>query len=594
MMAGETSGNLSAMASPTDPIAARQSSRTLMGLRRLGGRALHIAIAAPLVSGVLLVVQAALLAQVLGRTIEDAEPLAAVVPLIAMLAGIIAMRALLGLIGEQAGTVGAEAIKANLRERMFGHLLAQRHPLGLKPASGAAGAALLDQVEGLENFFARYLPAMIAAAVLPIAFAVTLLPIDWIIALLFILTAPSIPLFMALAGWGAQAATDRQATALSRLSAHFADRLRGLLTLKLFGRQDDAVREVHAASEALRRRTNAVLRIAFLSSAILEFFAALGVAGVALYVGLTYLGFLGFNPELTLTAGLFALIMAPEVYGPLRQLAAHYHDRAAAKSALAEIEAIVANPDSLATPEIVSPRAEVSPALSLAINGLTLATAEGEPVLDGLDLDLAAGQSLAIMGPSGIGKSTLARAITRLVPARGEITLGGTALDAWSEDRLRGALAFISQKPHIFAGTIADNIAFARPDATPEAIAAAARQALVTQFAHALPQGLETLVGEGGYGLSGGQIQRIGLARLFLTDPGLVILDEPTAHLDPATEDELLDAVFSFCAGRTLIILTHSASVAAQAERVLRMAGGRLLETPRRPAGGTRRKEDRA
>ncbi|WMT89596.1 thiol reductant ABC exporter subunit CydD [Pelagibacterium sp. H642] len=581
------------MASSTDPIADRANARKLMGLRRMGGRALIVAVTAPLVSGAMLIVYAALLAQVLGRTIEGGEPLGAVTPLIGVLAGIVLIRALLGLLGEQAGTVGAEQIKARLRTGLFGHILAQRHALGLKPASGAVGAALIDQVEGLENFFARYLPAMISAAILPIAFAVVLFPIDWVVGLLFIFTAPLIPLFMALAGWGAQAATDRQATALSRLSAHFADRLRGLLTLKLFGRETDAIENVHAASEALRRRTNAVLRIAFLSSAILEFFAALGVAGVALYVGLTYLGFLGVNPGLTLTSGLFALIMAPEVYAPLRQLAAHYHDRAAAKSALAEIEAIVADPGELATPDISVPSAKRVRALPLAVRGLTVKT-QDEAVLDGLDLDLGAGESLAIMGPSGIGKSTLARTLVRLVPFSGDVTLGGTALSEWSEAELRASVTFISQKPHIFVGTIAENIALAAPAATAETIAAAAEEALVKEFADRLPEGLDTLVGEGGYGLSGGQIQRIGLARLFLTDPALVVLDEPTAHLDPATEAKLLDRVQAFCDGRTLIIMTHSSAVTARAGKVMRMAGGRLLPTPRRAAHPHGHKEGRA
>ena len=581
------------MASSTDPIADRANARKLMDLRRLGGRALIVAVASPLVSGAMLVVYAALLAHVLGRTIQGGESLGAVMPLIGVLCAIVLARALLGLVGEQAGTIGAERIKASLRNGLFGHLLAQRHPLGLKPASGAVGAALIDQVEGLENFFARYLPAMISAAILPIAFAVVLFPIDWVVGLLFIVTAPLIPLFMALAGWGAQAATDRQATALSRLSAHFADRLRGLLTLKLFGREADAVSNVHAASEALRRRTNAVLRIAFLSSAILEFFAALGVAGVALYVGLTYLGFLGINPGLTLTSGLFALIMAPEVYAPLRQLAAHYHDRAAAKSALAEIEAIVADPGDLKTPDLSVSAPGRREALSLTVRALKVA-AQDEPVLDGLDLELAAGDSLAIMGPSGIGKSTLARALVRLVPFEGEVSLGGFPLSEWNETDLRASVTFISQRPHIFTGTIAENIGLAEPAAGADAIRKAAERAVVGAFADALPEGLDTLVGEGGYGLSGGQIQRIGLARLYLTDPALVILDEPTAHLDPVTETQVLDAVQDFCAKRTLIIMTHSGTVAARAGKVMRMAGGKLLPTPlrTRPAGASM--EDRA
>jgi ATP-binding cassette, subfamily C, bacterial CydD len=565
-----------------------------MGLRALGGHALTLAIAAPLISGVLLLIYAWLLAQTLGRTIEGGESLWAVLGLVATMAAIIIARAVLGMIGEQAGTIGAEAIKKSLRDRLFSHLLAQRHTLGLKPASGAVAAALIDQVDGLENFFARYLPAMIAAAILPVAFAVVLFPIDWVVALLFLFTAPLIPVFMALAGWGAQAATDRQANALSRLSAHFADRLRGLLTLKLFGREVDAINDVHTASEALRRRTNAVLRIAFLSSAILEFFAALGVAGVALYVGLTYLGFLGINPGLTLSAGLFALIMAPEVYAPLRQLAAHYHDRATARSALAEIENLVAAPDNLRSADVTPPATASKPAARLAIDGLTVKTATGAAILDGLDLDLAPGRTLAIMGPSGIGKSTLARAIARLTPFEGSITLDDHPLSEWPEPELRGAIALIAQKPRIFTGTIAENIGFADPLAARASITSAADRALVTEFTASLPAGLDTLVGEGGYGLSGGQIQRIGLARLFLTDPALIILDEPTAHLDPETETQVLDQVFAFADGRTLIILTHSATVAARADAVLRMAGGKLLPTPHRARPATAKREDRA
>ena len=565
-----------------------------MGLRALGGHALTLAIAAPLVSGVLLVIYAWLLAQTLGRTIEGGESLWAVLGLVATMAAIIIARAVLAMIGEQAGTMGAEAIKKSLRDRLFSHLLAQRHALRLKPASGAVAAALIDQVDGLENFFARYLPAMIAAAILPVAFAVVLFPIDWVVALLFLFTAPLIPVFMALAGWGAQAATDRQANALSRLSAHFADRLRGLLTLKLFGRETDAINDVHAASEALRRRTNAVLRIAFLSSAILEFFAALGVAGVALYVGLTYLGFLGINPGLTLSAGLFALIMAPEVYAPLRQLAAHYHDRATARSALAEIENLVADPDNLRSADMTPPATASKPAARLTIDGLTVKTASGATILDGLDLDLAPGRTLAIMGPSGIGKSTLARAIARLTPFEGSITLDDRPLSEWPEPELRGAIALIAQKPRIFTGTIAENIGFADPLAARASITSAADRALVTEFTASLPDGLDTLVGEGGYGLSGGQIQRIGLARLFLTAPALIILDEPTAHLDPETEAQLLNEVFAFAEGRTLIILTHSATVAARADAVLRMAGGKLLPTPHRARPPTAEREDRA
>ncbi len=553
-----------------------------MGLRGLAGGALNLAIATPLVSGVLLVIQAALLANVLGLTIEDGVPLLSVAPLIGWIAALILLRALLAVLGEQAGQAGAEAIKQSLREKLFGHLLAGRHGLHLAPASGAVSAGVVDQVEAIEPFFARYIPAMISAAFLPVAFVVVLMPIDWIVGVLFLLTAPAIPLFMALAGMGAQAATDRQASAFARLSGHFADRLRGLTTLKLLGRQKTATEEVYLASEDLRRRTNAVLRIAFLSSAILEFFAALGVAGVALYVGLTFLGLLPFHPELTLVAGLFALIMAPEVYQPLRQLAAHYHDRAAARSALVEIERHIAKIDALALASpAAAPVTRHGPA-ALSVRALDVVSETGASILNHLSLDLRPGEAVAIMGPSGCGKTTLARAIARIIPASGSITLDGRPLEEIAETHLRNTLVFITQKPRIFHGTIAENIAFAAPDAAESAIHAAAERALVNSFADELPNGLNTLVGEGGAGLSGGQAQRVALARLFLTDPSLVILDEPTAHLDGDTEARLLDAIFEFCSDRSLIILTHSRPTAHRADRILRLAAGELLPIPHR------------
>lgn len=558
------------------------ANRRLMNLRALGGAPLMVAIALPLVSGLLLVVQAALLANVLGRTIEQGLALAAVLPMILAIAALLVTRSALAFFGEQAGQAGAERIKLGLRQNLFGHIVTQRHELGLSPASGAISATVVDQTEALENFFARYLPAMISAAFLPIAFAVILFPVDWVVALLFLFTAPLIPVFMALAGMGAQAATDRQATALTRLSGYFADRLRGLVTLKLFGQEKAATQAVHAASEDLRRRTNAVLRIAFLSSAILEFFAALGVAGVALYVGLTYLGFLHVHPEMTLVAGLFALLMAPEVYQPLRQLAAHYHDRAAARSALEEVERQIARIDALTMPGPDSDAVFASRPAALSIENLTVQTDTGRPVLDSLTLDLAPGESLAIMGQSGVGKSTLARAITRLIPFEGNIVLDGEALAGIDEPSLRRRVAFITQKPHIFHGSIADNIGFADPKADRKAIAAAAKRALVSEFANTLSHGLDTLVGEGGEGLSGGQAQRVALARLFLTDPDLVILDEPTAHLDPETETSLLDAIFAFCANRSLILLTHARPVAHRADRLMTLAGGKLLPSPHR------------
>lgn len=577
---------------PPSPDKARNTR--MMDLRRHGGIALHLAIGLPLLGGVLLVGQALMLANILGRVIQEGAAISTMIPLVLAVAAILLVRIAIGLAGEQAGQIAAEKIKLALRRSLFVHGLDKRAGLGLAPASGAIATAIVDQTEAIEAFFARYLPAMIGAAFLPVAFAAVMFPVDWIIALLFLFTAPAIPLFMALAGMGAQAATDRQANALSRLSAYFSDRLRGLVTLKLFGQERAAIADVYKASEDLRHRTNRVLAIAFLSSAILEFFAALGVAGVALYVGLTYLGFLPFHPELTLTLGFFALLMAPEVYQPLRQLAVHYHDRAAARSAIEQIENQIGRIDALSPLQPDRPPLIRVNAAALTIEGLSVQTASGRAILDDLSLSLPAGQSLAIMGESGIGKTTLMRAIARLVPYHGHIRLDGADTGEIPETLLRQRLTVITQKPRIFHGTLYDNIRFAAPDASDQAVEAAAGRARVMDFARDMPDGLGTLVGEGGEGLSGGQAQRVALARLFLTKPGLIILDEPTAHLDPETEAAVLDEIFAFASDRTLIILTHARPVAARAEKAMRLAGGRLIAMPHMRPSASAKEEHRA
>jgi ATP-binding cassette subfamily C protein CydD len=458
-------------------------------------------------------------------------------------------------------------------------------------ASGELASAVVDQVEALDGFFAKYLPAMAAAAMLPVAFSVVLLPMDVIAGLVLLITAPLIPLFMALVGWGAQGASRRHLRAFARLSGFFADRLRGLSTLKLYGRAEAEAESVVAASDALRQRTMSVLRIAFLSSAVLEFFAALGVAGVAVYIGLTYLGFLDLRwSPLTLQAGLFCLLMAPEVYAPLRQFAAHYHDRAAALAAVSQISLLFdglpqagdAATDgapgarkAAAGPGRVS--ASRGAGAALAIAGLNLdAPGRSQAVLADAGLTLAPGEHAALMGPSGIGKSSLIEAIARLRPFQGDIRIDGVPLPDWGEAALRQRVALIGQKPQLLTGSIADNIRLGRPEASDAEVQTAARRACVLEFAEALPQGLATQLGGRGHGLSGGQAQRVALARLFLRDPGLILLDEPTAHLDEGTQARVLDAILEFSAGRTLLLATHAPAVAARLGRTLQVVGGKV------------------
>ncbi|HEV2516021.1 MAG TPA: thiol reductant ABC exporter subunit CydD [Devosia sp.] len=537
----------------------------------------------PLAAGALLVMQAMLLAGLLHRAIVDAAALPALLPQVALLATILVIRIALSGLGETAAVQFGEAIKGRVRAALVADLLRRPPTWTAARSSGALSSTVLEQVEALDGYFTRYLPAMVQAAILPIAFAVIAFSVDWIVALLFLISAPLIPVFMALAGWGAEAASRSQAAALNRLSGRFADRLRGLVTLKLFGEDAAETARVRQASEELRVRTMRVMRIAFLSSAVLEFFAALGVAGVALYVGLTFLGLVSVHStELTLAAGMFLLLMAPEVYQPLRLLAAHYHDRSAAIAAVAEIERELDGLPEAMPPvaAIATPAGAEAPA-TLELRAVAVNDPTGRQVMTAAELMLDPGARIAILGPSGIGKSTLLEAIAGLRDFDGDIRIDGRALGDIAEPELRHRVAMLGQRPRLFAGSIADNIRLGRRDADHAAIRRAAQLARVADFADALPEGFATQLGEDGLGLSGGEIQRIALARLYLRDPGLLLLDEPTAHLDAATEALVLDGLTEFAVGRTLVVATHSRAVAARMDKVFRIAGGKLLPAPK-------------
>jgi ATP-binding cassette, subfamily C, bacterial CydD len=565
----------------------RPPGRHLNALHRYGGWPGKASLLLPLLSGALLVPQAALLAFVLHRAIVEHAALASLYAPIVALLGLLLLRALLGAVGETLAAHASEAIKLLLRRALFADMLGRAPSWTAAQSSGGLSTLMIEQVDALDGFFTRYLPASVQAALLPLAFAVTVLPFDWVVASIFLITAPLIPVFMMLAGWGAESASRAQAGALARLTGRFADRLRGITTLKLFGRDAAETEAMYAASEELRRRSMNVMRIAFLSSAVLEFFAALGVAGVALYCGLSLLGLIHLRTApLSLETALFCLLLAPEVYLPLRLLATHYHDRAAAKSALAEMVARLGALPPLEAPVIAHPVAAVhiirpAAGVSLRLRDFGVATPSGAAVLSDVDLDIAAGEHIAIMGESGAGKSTLLEALARLRPSTGSIELDGAPLTAIDEHRLRADIGFLGQRPRLVAGSIADNIRLGRLDACRTAVIAAARQALVGTFTDTLPQGLDTRIGEDGFGLSGGEAQRVALARLYLRAPRVILLDEPTAHLDTETEAAMLDNLLAFARRRTLVVVTHSRRVADRMDRAYVLAGGQLLPTLR-------------
>lgn len=567
------------------PVSERDISRWLMRLYRQAGGSAFVALILPVLSGALLIGQAWLLAGVLHEAVVGKAAIAALLPSIALVGTLIAARAALSATSEIFAIKASEGLKANLRHSLLNMVL-DRGPLWTSgQSSGALSTALIEQVEALDGFFVRYMPSMVQATILPLAFAVVIVPTDWVVAFLFLLTAPLIPVFMALAGWGAESASKAQAQALSRLTGRFADRLRGIVTLKLFGRETAETSAIFEASEQLRLRTMRVMRIAFLSSAVLEFFAALGVAGVALYIGLTFLDLVSLRgSDLTLQAGLFCLLMAPEVYQPLRLMAAHYHDRASAKAAASEIAHQLQSLPELnraAVEEVAFATKDPMPGgLSIMVQDLSIRSADGQLVFDNASLSVPAGARYAVLGASGIGKSTLLEALARLRPVDGTIALDGRPLESVPEAELRQDMAMLGQRPRLFAGSIADNIRFGRADADAVAVREAAERAIVTPFSDGLPFGLDTQIGENGLGLSGGEAQRVALARLYLRNPGLLLLDEPTAHLDQDIEAAVLDELLDFVRGRTLLVTTHSDAVAKRMEKVFRIARGKILPAP--------------
>ena len=544
-------------------------------------RSLALAIGLPLLSGLLLLGQAWALARALHLIVAEGAGLETAWPPLALAAGLLLLRAGLAMAAEQAGQCAAEAVKRSLRRMLFARLLEAGVLWTRARPSGELADALGGQVEALDGYFAGYLPAAVSAAVLPLVFCAALFGFDWVAALVLVLTVPAIPLFMALVGWGAEAASRRHATALARLSGLFADRVRGLLTLRLHGRADAEAARVRVASEALRERTMAVLRIAFLSSAVLEFFAALGVAGVALYFGLSYLGLIDLRASpLTLHSGLFCLLMAPEVYLPMRQLAAHYHDRAAARGAVAQIAALY---DGLPSPDAATEATPAAPVPAgerrFDIEGLRIPLRGTAAVRVDGPATIAPGEWIALTGPSGSGKSTLFEALAGLRDVEGRLRLAGTPPRQWPQAPLRRELLLIPQRPWLLPGSIADNLRLAAPHAGEPALWDALRDAGLEPLVRALPRGLDTPLGQRGQGLSGGQVQRLALARMFLAEPRIVLLDEPTAHLDAASRDHVLAALARFARGRTLLLATHDPVVAALAARHWRIAADGTVAT---------------
>lgn len=531
-------------------------------------------------AGVLTVMQAAVLSRAVARVFLQGFDLGGVQTLLLALVGLAFGRAAFTWFGELAAARVARRVKNDLRGRLADHIV-RLGPAFLRSTGGdhAEGErtgelvnTALEGVEALDAYFAQYLPQLALAAVVPVTFLLFVFPIDPLSALVLLLTAPLIPLFMALIGSLTDALTRRQWSTLSRLAAHFLDVLQGLTTLKLFNRSREQIVLIRRISEQHRDATLQVLRVAFLSAFVLEMVGTLSTAIVAVEVGLRLLaGRLTFEPAF------FLLILAPEFYLPLRQLGLRFHAGVAGVAAAQRIFELLETP---APPEPGAAPTAAPTAMRISFQRVTVTYPDRAlPALHDVSFDIGPGQRVALVGATGAGKSTAASLLLRFVePQGGRITVDGVALAALPAGEWRRQVAYVPQAPYLLNASVADNIRLGAPDAMPEAVEAAATAARAHEFIQALPQGYDTIIGERGARLSGGQAQRIALARAFLMDAPLIILDEATANLDPATDADVQASLADLFVGRTALLIAHRLGTVRRADKIVVLDAGRVVE----------------
>lgn len=481
------------------------------------------------------------------------------------------VRALTQAAQERCGQHASAKVRQQAREQLALHWAA----LGPVRLADRSSATLtnqwVEQVEALDGYYARYVPQQWLALLAPLLILLLVFWLDWLAALLLLFAAPLIPLFMALVGMSAEKVSQQHVLEAGRLAGHFLDRVRSLTSLQLFGQVGAATVSVQDAAERYRAVTMRTLRIAFLSSAVLEFFASVAIALVAMYIGFGLLGFIQFGPsaQLSLFSGLFILLLAPEFFQPLRSLAQSYHDRAAALGAadiMAALQLESVDHDSGSTP-VASADAKI-----IGVRDLVLEFPGRGRVLNGITLEIVRGQVVALIGPSGSGKSSLLHCLAGFVqPDAGSLSVFGQLPG-------RQSIAWLGQRPFLIQGSWADNLRLCAPRADAAAMLRAVTAVGLGPLLAEQPQGLETQLGEGGRGLSGGQAQRLALARVWLADVELILLDEPTASLDEQSELEVIDALRSLVgSGKTLVIATHHSALMALADRRVELAQGRLV-----------------
>jgi ATP-binding cassette, subfamily C, bacterial CydD len=542
---------------------------------------LALSVTAGFAAGLLAVLHAMQLAHIITAVFLEGQGLDYLQQDLALLLLFICVRSLALYISENTAGAAAVRLKMLLRERLLNRLasnspLLPGQPRGENLRTGQITNTLTQDIESLDAYFSQYLPQLALAAMLPAAYLLIILPVDLLSALVLALTGPLIPLFMFLIGAHARSLTQKQWKTLSRMSAYFLDTLQGLTTLKIFGRSREQIQKTARVAEQYRLATMQVLRITFLSALALELLSTLGTAVIAVEVGLRLLyGRIGFEQAF------FILLLAPEFYLPLRNLGLRFHASMAGLDAAKSIFKLLNAPHAPSQPSSVAAFISTPPPpYEIAFNGVSYSY-PGAPVsaLADVSFTLRPSEVAALVGPSGSGKTTLCRLLLRFgEPQQGQILVNGLPLSNFKPGAWREQIAWVPQQPVMFYGTLADNLRLAVPDAPLEALRCAAKQAHLSDWIESLPAGFDTFIGEGGARLSGGQAQRLALARAYLRPAPLVIFDEPAAHLDVENEQLFQSALNQLAANRTVLVIAHRLPTAARAGQVLALNHGRLVE----------------
>lgn len=525
------------------------------------------------------------------QTISSSVSIDTYIPHFIVLIALMLLRALLAYGRERASFEAGKRLRGHIRAAVMDKLT-KLGPAFIKgKPAGSWASIVLEQVEDLQDFYARYLPQISLAGFIPVLILAAVFPINWAAGLILLLTAPLIPMFMILVGMGAADANRKNFSALARLSGHFMDRLKGLSTLKLFHRGDAELKVIASASEEFRSRTMSVLRMAFLSSAVLEFFAAVSIAVLAVYFGFSYLGHLDFgyygahanissstDPDMggipfSLFTGLFILILAPEFYQPLRDMGTHYHAKAQAIGAAEALITLLEHPE----PEFAG-HVRINSIETLSADNLEVFSVDGTRLLGPLSFELKEGERLALVGPSGAGKTSLLNALLGFLPYKGHLLINGHELSALDLAHWRQHLAWLGQEPQLFHGTVRDNVALADPTLPDDTLWHLLAEANISDFVKAQPLGLDAPVGEQSSGLSVGQAQRIALARALGQQASLFVLDEPTASLDSQSEQAVSSALNRAMAGKMCIMVTHRLDQLDQMDTILVLDKGLIVQ----------------